>query len=341
MATIDVFAGDGFSMMELTAALENVPHKPNGLGAMGIFTPKPIRTNVAAIESRDGVLTLVQTSQRGAPLAQRGNENRKLRHFETHRIALGDRLMASELQGIRAFGSESELQQVQTEALRRLVGVRNDVELTLENMRLGAVQGIVLDADGSTLYDWFSEFGISQASEVDFDLDAASPASGVVRKKCTAIVREMQKQAKGSWIDGQTRVGALCGDAFFDDLVAHSEVRQTYLNQSEARELRNDVAYQQVQYGGITFMNYRGTDDGSTVGINTDKAKFFPIGAKDAFQHVMSPAESFDFVNTLGQEFYAMQIPDKDRNAYVDLEVYSYPLLVCTRPGMLLRAKRT
>jgi len=48
-----------------------------------------------------------------------------------------------------------------------------------------------------------------------------------------------------------------------------------------------------------------------------------------------------DFVNTLGQPFYALQVPDLSRNAFVDVEVYSYPLPICTRPEMLQSAKRT
>lgn len=55
----------------------------------------------------------------------------------------------------------------------------------------------------------------------------------------------------------------------------------------------------------------------------------------------MSPGEAFSMVNTPGQPFYAMVIPDDERDMYADVEVYSYPLFICQRPGMLLRAKRT
>src|SRR5690606_36590585 len=100
-------------------------------------------------------------------------------------------------------------------------------------------------------------------------------------------------------------------------------------------------AWEQFTYGGITWVNYRGTDDNSTVAVGTDKAKFFPVGAPGVFQVYYSPGESFDFVNTPGLPIYAMQIPDRDRNAWVRTEVYSYPLFVCTRPKMLQSAKRT
>lgn len=55
---------------------------------------------------------------------------------------------------------------------------------------------------------------------------------------------------------------------------------------------------------------------------------------------VQSPAEFIDFVNTPGREVYALTIPDRDRNAWVRVELYAYPLFVCTRPEVLQRAKR-
>lgn len=343
MATLDIFKSDAFSLQSMLQAIESNDYLPQRLGGMGIFTPNPVRTHAVSIESRDGVLSLIPTSERGAPLAQRTTEKRKIRDFRTLRIAKGDRITASELANVRAFGTESELVQVQAEIARRLsgpVGLESQVEMTLENMRLGAIQGIVKDADGSTLYDWFSEFGVTAATEIDFDLDNASPASGALRKKCTQVVRAMAQASKGVWMAG-SGVHALCGDAFWDDLTAHPEVRATYLNYQAAAELRNGNAYEMFNFGGITWENYRGTDDGTTVAIGTDKAKFFPVNAPGAFLEVFSPGEQFEHIGQLGRRMYPMIVPDTKRDMYADIEVYSYPLHVCTRPAMLQSARRT
>jgi hypothetical protein len=343
MATLDIFKQDAFRLTSMLQAIRETDYLPGRLGSMGVFTPNPVRTETVAIEKIGETLALIKTSERGAPLEKRKNEKRNIRDFRTVRIAEDDRIMASELANIRAFGTESELMQVQAEIARRLsgpAGLESKVELTLENMRLGAVQGIVLDADGSTIYNWFEEFDVTQPTELDFDLDNPSPDSGVVRKKCNEVVRAMMKAAKGVWTPG-TRVHALCGDAFWDDLTAHAEVRQTYLNTQQASELRNGNAYETFNYGGITWENYRGTDDGTTVAINTDKAKFFPVNAPGAFLEVFSPGERFEHIGQLGERIYPMIVPDRDRDMYADIEVYSYPLHVCTRPLMLQRAKRT
>ena len=132
----------------------------------------------------------------------------------------------------------------------------------------------------------------------------------------------------------------LAGDAFWDDLTAHTEVRETFLSWSAAAELRQGNAFESFRFGSIDWINYRSTDDGTTLGVNTDECKFFPTGA-GIFQTAYAPAETFDFANTPGSPLYSWMIPDRDRNAWVDVELYSYPLHVCTMPQALYRARRT
>lgn len=343
MATLDIFKQDAFKLASMVAAIDAVDYRPQRLGDLGIFTPNPVRTETVAIEKRDNTLSLIQTTPRGAPLDNRTTEKRNIRDFRTVRIGEKDRITASELAGIRAFGTETELMQVQQEIARRLMGpagLESKVELTLENMRLGAIHGIVKDADGSTIYNWFDELSVQEPTEVDFDLDNASPASGALRKKCTAVVRAMMVASKGLW-SPSTRAYALCGDAFWDDLTAHSEVRETYLNTQAAVDLRAGNAYESFNYGGITWENYRGTDDGTSVAIHTDKARFFPVNAPGAFLEVFSPGEQFSHIGQLGSRLYPLIVPDRDRDMYADIEAYSYPLHIPTRPLMLQRAKRT
>ncbi|CAM3328418.1 major capsid protein [Polaromonas hydrogenivorans] len=346
MAHMDVFNQRPFHMVELSAAIQRAPYTPRFLGNLNLFTPKRVRTPTVSIEGKGGVLSLIQTSERGAPLEEADREGRDIRDFRTVRIARGKTIYATELEGIRAFGTESELQSVQNEVAEVMdgsIGLRAAVELTHENMRLGAVQGIVADANGAVIKNWFTEFGIAQPDELDFDLDNASPVAGAVRTQCNAVTRAMKRAAAGAWIDGSTYPVGLCGDAFWDNLTAHPEVRSTYLNQEGASELRNNVgrAFSSFMYGDILFINYRGTDDNSTVAVNTNSCKFFPAGAPGAFVSAFAPAEFLPFVGQPGQDVYAMVVTDKDRQAWARPEIYSYPLFICTRPGMLQRAKRT
>jgi hypothetical protein len=224
------------------------------------------------------------------------------------------------------------------------VGLQAEVELTWENMRLGAVQGIVLDADGSTtILNWFTEFGISQPAEIAFDLAGAqayvvTSAIGVLRPFIMQqIVRPLRRAAKGLQI---TDIIALCGDAFYDQLTNHGEVRTTYLNQIAAQELRLGNAFESFRFGDVLWVNYRGTDDNSAIAVATDKVKFVPKAA-GLFQTAWSPGESFEDVGGLGRPITPRIVPDPTtRQEYVDIEVTSYPLMICTRPEILYRGRR-
>jgi hypothetical protein len=339
---LDVFRQDPFTTIQLTAAIERHPFQPTGLGDLDVFVPKPIRTKALAVEARTGVLSLIQTSPRGAPPSQRTTEKRTMRYFDVPRIAKEDTIHADEIQSIRDFGAETEFMQVQTEVARRLdgpTGLLRNIEYTWENMRLAAVQGILLDADSSPIYNWFDEFGIEPAPEVGFNLAAA--VSNSLRPLINNIVRAMARKAAGAWTPN-TRIHALCGDAFYDAFTNHPDVVRTFLNWSAAQELRNNsqgAAFDKFEFAGVTWLNYRGSDDNATIKIADDDVKFFPVGAADVFQVAYAPAETGEWVNTPGKPVYILPIFDRDRNAWWKMEVYSYPLFICTRPEMLLTGR--
>ena len=336
MAQIDIFNNDAFGLVEMTGALERIPFRPQLLGELNIFTPKPISTTVFGVENRGNKLSVIPSTPRGAPLPQLGPDNRQKYFFETVRIAKGDRLNASEIQNVRAFGTQSELTSMQIEVLRRQTRLRNDAEITLERHRFGALRGVVLDAKDEVLFNWYDLFGIDPPAAIDFELD--DPETDV-RGKLRTVKRRMQVASQGAWRPG-TSVGALAGDNFFDALLNHAQIKETKVNTDRGAALLENIAgFSSIEIEGITFINYRGVDDGSDISIGTDEVQFFPVGS-DVMEHVMSPGEWFDVVNTPGRPFYALTIPDEKRNAFVDLEVYSYPAMVATRPEMLLRGIR-
>lgn len=338
MASMDVFNNSAFSMTSLTGAVNKVDYIPQLLGSLGIFEPMPVRTRNVFVDRRDGVLTLIPSSPTGAPPAELASDDRDAVPLKTTRLAKGFTLYAEELQGIRAFGSETELQQVQSEYLGRQARVRNDMELTHEYHRLGALQGILLDADGNTvIYNYFTEFGVQEAAAVNFALTTSTTD---VRKKCHDLTRSMARSSRGAFTLA-TRVHALAGDNFYDALISHPNVEKTYINWAAAADLRENIAFDAFTFGGITFHNYRGTDDNSTVAIDPDEAKFFPVNASGVFKKAMAPAEFGPYINTLGIDTYAMNIVDRDRQAWTRGELYSYPLYFCQRPDVLRKGVKS
>lgn len=332
MASMDIFNNSAFSMVSLSGAVNKMDYQPQLLGELGIFEPMPVRTRTVFVDRRDGTLTLIPTSPTGAAPSELKNDDRDAVPLKTTRLAKGFTLYAEEIQGIRAFGSETELEQVQGEYLRRLARVRADVELTQEYHRLGALQGKLLDSDGtSVIYDYFSRFDVSEAAAINFALTTDATD---VRGKCNQVVRAMARSSRGAFTPSTT-VHALVGDTFYDLLINHPQVRKTYEGWAAAADLRQGGAFQAFTYGRVTFHNYRGTDDNSTVAIAPTEAKFFPVNAPGVFKKAMAPAEFGPYVNTLGMDTYALNIPDRDRQAWTRGEIYSYPLHICQRPEVL------
>lgn len=333
MASMDIFKDDAFSMVELSATVQKLEYVPQLLGGLGIFEEKGVFTRKIAIEKKGNKLVLIETSPDGAAPQQKLPNMANLRDFRTVRLTEGFTLYASEVAEMRAFGTESELKVVQDEYAERMSDVRTDMDLTHEFHRLGALQGKLLDADGtSVIYDYFSEFGISEPSAVNFALTTSTTD---VRGKCHDLTRSMARSAKGAFTTA-TQVHALAGDSFYDTFVNHQQVVRTYEGWSAAEALRQNVAWSAFTFGGITWHNYRGTDDNSTVAIAPDEVKFFPVNARGVFKKFMAPANEFmPFVGTKGQDVYAMNIEDKDRQSWVKGELYSYPLYMCVQPEVL------
>lgn len=339
MATMDVFNNNAFGATSLSGFVQKMDFRPQLLGSLGIFTPTPVRTRNIFVDRIDGGLTLIPASADGAPPVSLERDTRDAVALRTVRLAKESTLFASQLDSLRASGTETELMAVQAELATRFQRIRNDMDLTHEHMRLGALQGKVLDADGVTvIYDYEAEFNEAIPAAISFELDVSTTD---VHAICKGVARSMARSGKGSLAGAS--IHALAGDAFYDELVSHPNVEKFYLNQSAARELQQAQGqiFESFRIGGITFHNYQGTDDNSTVAVPTAEAKFFPVGAQDVFSVAYSPLETVDFVGTTGQSVYAMTIPDRDRNMWVKAEIYSYPLFVCQQPRVLRKGTLT
>ena len=344
LGMLDVFKGDGFSTQSLTDAINKIPFAPGRAGMLIPWREQGVRTLSIAIEEKSGQLALINPTPRGGPGDAIEKQKRTLRSLSIPHYQRDDAVWADEVQGIRAFGSETELETVQGKIDERMQEhVDFGFDPTLEYQRVGAVKGIILNADGSTLYNLFTEFGVSQEGEIDFDLDNATPASGALRKKCAQTVRLCMNNLGGVPVVG---IHAFCGDTFFDDLLAHKEVVASYTGTPMAEVLRTGYVYPNgmkiygaFEFGGIVWENYRGSHNGTDPIIAATKCHIFPIG-NGLFRTVYGPADYMETVNTLGLPRYAKQFPMPNDKG-VSLEMQSNALSYCTRPKSLLLGKNT
>jgi hypothetical protein len=338
MPALDIFSGSAFSMVALTDAINKMPFVPGRIGQLGLFREQGVSTTAVMIEEREGALTLVETTSRGAPAVQHVPNKRKARSLTVPHVALEDTILADEVQNVRAFGSENQLEGVQAVVNQRLGEMASKMDATLEHLRVGAIKGQILDADGSAvIYDLFSEFGVSQHSEIDFDLDNATPAPGAVKKKCHDIRRKIEDELGVVPYD---HIHAMCGPDFFDDLITHPEVEKAYERWLDGAFLRQGQARGSFEYAGILFEEYRGRV-GSVDFTDASKAYFFPVGVPGLFRQYNAPADFVETANTIGLPRYAKQAVDQQFARWVMLHVQSNPLPICTRPRVLIRGKRT
>ena len=167
------FENPGFSMASLTAAINLLPNRYGRLEQLNLFPAKPVRTRQIIVEEYAGRLNLLPTRAPGSPgtVGERGKRN--LRSFVIPHIPHDDVVLPEEVQGLRAFGSETEMEAIGGVMARHLETMRNKHAITLEHLRMGALKGKILDADGSELVDLFDEFDIT-AQSVSFEFSTAA-----------------------------------------------------------------------------------------------------------------------------------------------------------------------
>lgn len=330
---LSIFQNPSFQAAELTNMISTIKPLPTVLGALGeeLFSTLRVRTRDIAIWRRDGIRRLVPISPIGAPPVQLEKAGGKFDTFRTHRMAKATTLYAEELQGILQMPEMISVQSMGEEVAQRSQAIRDDIELTHEHHRFGCLFGKTYDADGTTVINnWYTEWGIVEPPPWNLHLDVATTN---IREIADLIRTDMRRKGPGAWVNGRTRVMSLCGDQLYKNLINHPTVVETYMGYAAAAELRGPIP-DTFPYGGIDWRRFEGDTD-YDISIPDDQCRFFPVGANEVFQRALAPAEFMPYINTLGQEIYALNMPDTKRGAFVEVEQYSYPLYMCVRPEML------
>jgi len=332
---INPFDTGGYSLAEMTRAINIYPPVPTVMEELGLFRPvRSVTQRTVLVEQRDGVLNVLPSVPIGAPPTVANRDVRSTRSFAIPGIKHVDVITPYDIQGVRGFGSGDSADPLAVVVEQRLLRARNKVALTREYMEVGAIRGVVKDGAGTTLYNYFTEFGITQKS-VDFLFGGASTK---IQTKVLEAVRIIEDNLLGETMTG---VVALCGKTFFDNLTNHATVVDAYKYYAStgAQPLRDD-ARRNFPFMGIMFREYNRTvslADGTTDKMIPDaEAYAFPVGTMDAFATYAAPVEHMDVVNTPGLPVYAWQEP-LPRGAGVELNVQAAVLPVLQRPALSVK----
>jgi hypothetical protein len=324
---LDVFKSDAFHYTKLVQAINKIPHVPTRLGTTGLFEPEGITTLSVAIEMQGGRLTLVPTAGRGTRGPAKNPERRNIRDFRTVHLPQTVVIMADEVMGLRSFGSEQDTETAMGLLTKKIAVARTDLDLTHEYQRMGALKGLVLDADGSTLYNFHTEFGVPKTT-FNFNLD--QDATDVL-EKCVQWKRAIEEQLGGVMMTG---LEVQCSAEFFDAFTGHPEVKETYKAQ-QGSVLRTDRR-DGFEFGQIFWQEYRGTVNGTRF-IPAGRAIPIPRGVPGMFKSYFSPAPYMEAVGTEGLPFY-MKAKTMDFDVGVEYDIQSNPLHINTRPEAIIEA---
>jgi hypothetical protein len=328
MASLDIFNNDAFSLQSMTLAITSAPHKPGRLGELGLFDEEGINTTFVSVEKEGESLVLVPAGVRGSVARPVAKTKRQMVNFAAIHLPQTGGLNADEIQNVRAFGSETEMQSVQTLVNKDLAKQRMNIDVTLEYQRLGALRGQVLDADGVTvLNDLYTAFGVTQQVQGM----ALATAATKVRTKIVAAKRKMDA-ALGNL--PYSAVRGLCSASFFDAFVDHADVNAAFDRYNQGEFKREDLR-QGFMFGGVYWEEYRGAVNGTDF-IAAGEAYMYPEGVPNLFKMYFAPADYMETVNTNGLPYYAKQEPRKMGKG-VDTESQSNPLTLCTRPAVIVK----
>ena len=345
----DFLNDDGFGVMRLSRLIQTLPYVPARINELGLFDTDEVDTTMVAIEFDGEKLIIIPPTPRGGPGTTIGSTHPKIVPLVIPHFEINDALKAEALQNKREPGTEGQLRTVQRAIMKKLIKHRRSVDLTEEHARMGALKGVVTYADGSTL-DLYDPFGIAAPAAVPLAF-ATDDDTGRIRTLLSGVSRTVIDALGGQ---GYTELRAFCGNTFFDSLLGHPEVRNTYKNTSQAEFLRSSYVgpnrgiYASFEYGGIIFENYRGVSagiienadkiedaGGSVAQIGASECRVFPLGVPDLFTTTYAPADYMETVNTIGERIYSKQKMQKNDKG-MDLDTQTNQLNICTRPEVLI-----
>lgn len=328
------FDAGGYSLAEMTQAINILPNIYTRLGDMGLFQFEGVTQRSVIIEQHEGVLSLLPSRPWGSAATVGGREGRSMRSFALPHIPYDDVITVADIQGQPALGATGQADPLAEVMTRKLTKMRRMHAATREYMEMNALRGVVKDGAGTTLYNYFSEFGLEQKS-VDFVLGTAGTN---VQAKCREVLRHVEEELKGEMMTG---VHALVSPEFFDKLIGHAKVEEAYkfFAATGAQPLRQDVR-RSFPFAGILFEEYIGSYTLATGSaerlVPTGEGTAFPIGTIDTFRTYGAPADLLEAANTMGQPIYARQLLDA-KGRWIDLMTEANILPVNKRPRLVVR----
>lgn len=333
---MNVFDSNAFERTTLIAAI-NAPVEgqqvPNAVD--DIFNEEGVATNTVWIEMQGDTLSLVPSQPYGSPGDPTNMDRRSGRSLDLIHLPTTGAVLAAEVQGVRAFGTTDTAQPVDMKRDQVLSKMRRRIEATRRYHRIKAIQGSILDADGSTvLLNVFTFFGVTQQTKAF----AFSTATTKV-KKLLEEAKDLSADAVGG---SATIIGyrCYCGRNWFNEFVSHAAIESAFSRYQGGQFLIESQAMRPFTFAEVEFHKTYG-QVGSINFISADEAYLVPIlDDPDAYITRNGPADYIDTVNTMGLPFYS-SAEMMDHGKGVSLEAQSNTISLPTRPRSIIKMTKS
>lgn len=224
MPTPDFFQSDAFELTQLTAAI-NAPVEGQAVPNIvdDLFQEEGVAVNRMYIEMESNTLSLVPARDYGSPGDPTSIDRRQVKGFDLIHLPTTGAVFASEVQGVREFGTEMGLQTIESKRNSVLAKMRQRLQATIRYHRIKALQGQIMDADGAkVLMNVFTEFGVTQQTK-DFKLSTDTT-------KIKLIMEQAKELAENAIGDSTSIVGWRCyaGRNWYDTFVTHPKLENAF-----------------------------------------------------------------------------------------------------------------
>jgi len=215
---------------------------------------------------------------------------------------MDDAVKPEDVQGRRAYGSADQDETEAAVIARKLERIRMNHAVTLEAARAYAITtGAIYAPNGTVSGNFYTDFGITRKS-IDFVLGTSTTDLNAKSEEGIAHIQDTIQSG-----EVVSNIIVLCSPAFFGKLINHATVKEAYKYYTSTQEpLRNRLGsgiYRRFVHGGVEYIEYRGSYNGQAL-IPAGEAYMLPQGTSDMFLTYFSPANKFQFVNTVGEQAY-------------------------------------
>lgn len=322
-----------YGVRPMTEAINKLPTTPTIIRDLGLFKPEYLSTTYVDISVKHGKTTLIEAVPRGTPGKPVNERYDDSQPFKILHLPKDDAVRADDVQNVRVFGSDNKAEAVATKVNDKLTSMKSDMEYTREHLMLGALQGKLIDKDGTTvLVDIYKRFGLTRKS---FNW-ALSSAATEVGKDIDTAKRYLSTKRGGEAVSGWY---VLASPEFMDALIYHKSIKELYARYQDGEVYRTGATEIGFKHKNIEFITYDHVFE-SGLQIPTGEAIILPKGTRQSFKEYFAPADMNTTVNTIAKPYYASRERLKHDKGW-SLHTQTNPLPLLLRPDLVATLKMT